>query len=216
MSAETAISEVRPSPPVLGTRKSKLLLIVATTAACLVAGTVSWLLVQPGEGLLWPLAMDLLIAALFGTAYREMLLRSGRAGRIRVMSMIVGLAVVSMLWTYFGVLPASVNFDSAAATVARTEVAQRAQGCRLVESGSVGLLGAPYKICTNISSAGSMVMFATPDLHRGYAYIVGQLGSAWFPDQCARHLIGSWWAFFNVPATMVNGCPLGYSLHGGG
>ena len=217
MSARTASREERPSQSRLRNGKGKYAFVAATIAALLVTGSVSWRLVQPGETLLWPLAADLLISAFFSTACLVVLRRQNRRdGRDRVALTVVGLVVVSMLWTYFGVLPASVNFDSAAATVARHEVAQRTSGCRLVHKGSVGLLGAPYTICTNTAAGGSMVMFATPDLHRGYAYVSGRSSLNWFPDQCVRHLIGSWWAFYNVPATTISGCPLGYSPHGGG
>ena len=161
--------------------------VTVQVAALLVSGAVSWRLVQPGETLLWPLAVDLLISAFFSAAYLAALQRQNRRnGRNRVAWTAAGLVLVSMLWTYFGVLPASVSLDSSAATVARREVTQEASGCRLVHEGSVGLLRAPYKICTDTGAGGSMVMFATPDLHRGYAYVTGRSSLDWFPDQCAR------------------------------
>jgi hypothetical protein len=198
-------------------RRGRFLPIVATIGVCLIAGACSWLIVKPGESLLWPMAVDVIIFAFFGALCRLVLaLRGARFGRIGLSSIFLGLGAASLLWTYFGVLPASVGFDSAGASVARHEIAQMTQGCRLVKQGSIGMLQAPYKICTEVIPRSSRVEFATLGLNRGYAYVSGAIGEGWFSDECARHLIGHWWAFASDQQAPVTGCPFGYSFHGGG
>jgi hypothetical protein len=100
----------------------------ATIAVCVIAGACSWLTVKPGDSLMWPMAVDVIIFAFFGALCRLVsALRGTRFGRIGLSSIFLGLGTTSLLWTYFGVLPASVGFDSASASVARHEVAQAAQ-----------------------------------------------------------------------------------------
>ena len=197
--------------------KQKILPIVATIGVCLVAGDCSWLIVKPGESLSWPIALDVIIFAFFGASCRLVsALRGTRFGRIGISSMFLGLGAVSLLWTYFGVLPASVSFDSGYASVARHEVAQMAKGCRLVKQGSIGMLQAPYKICTYVIPKSSMVEFATNGLDRGYAYVSGAISGGWFADECARHLSGPWWAFASDQQAPITGCPFGYTFRPGG
>jgi len=204
----------------------QILPIVATIGVCIIAGACSWLIVKPGESLLWPMALDVTIFAFFGALSRLVsALRGTRFGRIGLSSVFFGLGATCLLWTYFGVLPASVGFDSAGASVARHEVAQAAQGvdqrhsyarCRLVKKGSIGMLKTPFKICTYVTTRSSMVEFATIDLNRGYAYVSGAIGEGWFSDECARHLTGHWWAFASDQQAPITGCPFGYTFRPGG
>jgi hypothetical protein len=204
----------------------QILPIVATISVSLIAGACSWLIVKPGASLLWPMAADVIIFAFFGASCRLVsALHGTQFGRIGLTSIFLGLGAVSLLWTYFGVLPASVGFDSAGANVARHEVAQAAQvvdrqhsyaRCQLVKHGSIGMLQAPYKICTQVIPRSSMVEFATLGLNRGYAYISGAIGEGWFSDECARHLTGHWWAFATDQQAPITGCPFGYSYRDGG
>jgi hypothetical protein len=217
MDVDSPILEEQRTRPGERQTPRQTLFIVATIGVCLIAGACSWLIVKPGESLLWPMAVDVIIFAFFGALCRLVsALRGTRFGRIRLSSIFLGLGAASPLWTYFGVLPASVGFDSAGASVARHEVAQLAQGCRLVKQGSIGMLQAPYKICTWVIPRSSMVEFATPDLNRGYAYVSGAIGEGWFSDECARHLTGHWWAFASDQQAPITGCPFGYSLQPGG
>jgi hypothetical protein len=216
MSVDSPILEEQRTRQVKRQTLRLILPIVATIGVCLIAGACSWLIVKLGDSLLWPMAVDLIIFSFFGALCRLVsALRGTRFGRIGISSIFLGLGAASLLWTYFGVLPASVGFDSASANVARHEVAQAAQGCRLVKQGSVGLLQSPYKICTEIIPRSSRVEFATPDLSRGYAYVSGA-SENWFSDECSRHLTGHWWAFASDQQAPVTGCPFGYSFHGGG
>lgn len=216
MSVDAPILEEQRTRQVKRQTPRQILPIVATIGVCLISGACSWLIVKPGDSFLWPMAVDLIIFSFFGALCRLVsALRGTRFGRRGISSIFLGLGAASLLWTYFGVLPASVGFDSASANVARHEVAQTARGCRLVKQGSVGLLQSPYKICTEITPRGSRVEFATPDLSRGYAYVSGA-SENWFSDECSRHLTGHWWAFASDQQAPVTGCPFGYSFHGGG
>lgn len=181
-----------------------------------VAGYVAWHLVQPGQSLLGPLfIVGLILAAPFVGWW--IYLRSLPIGRRRrVLSVdIAVLLTLPLLWTYFGVLPASVGLDAAATRLAQSEISSSTHGCRVVSGGSIGLLRAPYEICSVKEQASSLVFFSTLDRYRGYAYIQRNQNLNWFPDECARQLDGHWWAFFGDPVAVVNGCPFGYSPHGG-
>ena len=195
----------------------RILPIVATLCLCLVAGACSWLIVKPGESLLGPMVIDVVIFVFAGALYRLVsAFRQIRFGRIGLSSIFLGFGAISLLWTYFGVLPASVSIDSTGSNIARHEVAQLAQGCQLVKRGSIGALQAPYKICTEVIQGSSRVEFASLDLNRGYAYVSGAIGEGWFPDECSRHLTGHWWAFATDLQAPVTGCPFGYTFHSGG
>jgi hypothetical protein len=184
--------------------------------ALVIAGIASWPLIQPGQSLFWPVVLDVLVFFAIAAGFRmSMKLARVRTYSRRSSKIILFIAVIGILWTYFGALPVSVIFDTAAVRTAHYEVALAGTGpCRLVQHGSVGKLSAPYKICTRINGGDSVVEFATPDLSMGYAYITVHLGGSWFPDECARHLFGNWWAFHINRYTSVPGCPLGYGGQG--
>jgi hypothetical protein len=189
--------------------------LVVELVALLSAGTVSWLIVRPGKSLLLPIAADVLIFVIVGVSRHWIRPMQGRRLNSRGSSWsIAAICIVSVFWTYFGVLAASVVFDSAAASAARHEVAISASGCQPVEHGSVGFINAPYVICTHEFSGASIVEFTkAPYVDGGYYYVTGQSKGSWDPDGCARHLFGNWWAY----AIAVNsGCPLGYGMQGGG
>ncbi len=226
MGVDSPILEEQRTRPGERQTPRQILPIVATIGVCLIAGACSWLIVKPGESLLWPMAVDVIIFAFFGALCRLVsALRGTRFGRVGLSSIFLGLGAASLLWTYFGVLPASVGFNSAGASVARHEVAQAARvverhhsyaRCRSVKQGSIGMLQAPYKICTHVIPRSSMVEFSTLSLNRGYAYVSGTIGEGWFSDECARHLTGHWWAFASDQQAPVTGCPFGYSYRPGG
>jgi len=217
MSIDSPILEEQRTRPVERQAQHKILPIVATVGVCLIAGACSWLIVKPGETLLWPMALDVIIFAFFGALCRLVsALQGTRFGRIGLSSIFLGLGAASLLWTYFGVLPASVDFGSVGASVARHKIVDIAKGCQLVKQGSIGMLQAPYKICTYVLPRSSMVEFATLGLDRGYAYVNGAIGEGWFSDECSRHLTGPWWAFASDQQAPVTSCPFGYSYHGGG
>jgi hypothetical protein len=217
MGVDSPIIEEQRTRPRERQTPRQILPIVATIGVCLIAGACSWLIVKPGQSLLWPMAVDVIIFVFFGAICRLVsALRGTRFGRIGLTSIFLALGAASLLWTYFGVLPASVGFDSAGASVARHEVVQTSQGCQLEKQGSIGMLQAPYKICTEVIPRSSMVEFATLGLNQGYAYVSGAISEGWFSDECARHLTGHWWAFATDQLAPVTGCPFGYTFHGGG
>jgi hypothetical protein len=217
MGVDSPILEEQKTQPGRRQTPHQLLPIVPMIVVCLVAGACSWLIEKPGESLLSPIEIDVIIFAFLGALCRFVsALRGTRFGRIGPSSFFLGLGAASLLWTYFGVLPASVGFNSAGASVARHEVAQKVAGCRLVEHGSIGMLQAPYKICTYVTPKSSMVEFATTGLDRGYAYVSGTISEGWFADECSRHLTGPWWAFASDRQAPVTGCPFGYSFQPGG
>jgi hypothetical protein len=226
MGVDSPILEEQRTRPGERQTPRQILPIVATIGVCLIAGTCNWLIEKPGESLLWPMAVDVIIFAFFGTLCRLVsALRGTRFGRIGLSSIFLGLGIASLLWTYFGVLAASVGFDSAGASVARHEVAQAARvverhhsyaRCRSVKQGSIGMIQAPYKICTYVIPRSSMVEFATLSFNRGYAYVSGAIGEGWFSDECTRHLTGHWWAFARDQQAPVTGCPFGYLFQPGG
>ena len=194
-----------------------LLGVVMTFIIDCVAGVVAWHLVNPGQTLLGPLLMVAMILTVPAIGWCFFLRSVPTTKRRQVLLASVAiLLALPLLWTYFGVLPASVGLDRTAATFAQREISGSAGGCQVVASGSIGLLRAPYKVCEINESASSLVIFSTLDDYRGYAYVERHQEMNWFPDECARHLVGHWWAYFSNPVAVVSGCPFGYSAHGGG
>ena len=102
----------------------KLLPEIVAVTALVVAGTCSWLIIVPGETLVWPVVVDVLIftsAAAAIAMMRQPLHCEQR--RQRHVVLIGGLGLASVLWSCFGALPISVAFDSTAARAARHEIA---------------------------------------------------------------------------------------------
>ncbi len=217
MSMPNVAEEVHTSQEGRRTHQLKIVSLTATVCIDLVAGYVAWQLVRPGESLLWPTALVALIAVVPATAFYYLLKSVGGWKRRRSLSVSVAAScAIPVLWSYFGVLPASVSWNSTAASWIHTSIQEGAQGCRVVSTGSVGFLSAPYKVCVNQDGTNSIVRFSTLDLSRGYAYVQGKTNLNWFPDQCSRELLlPHWWAFYN-PAQSANSCPFGFSAHGGG
>jgi hypothetical protein len=112
MSVDSPILEEQRTRQVKRQTLRQILPIVAAIGVCLIAGACSWLIVKPGDSLLWPMAVDLIIFSFFGALCRLVsALRGTRFGQIGISSIFLGLGAASLLWTYFGVLPASVGFD---------------------------------------------------------------------------------------------------------
>jgi hypothetical protein len=124
------------------------------------------------------------------------------------------LGPMAIIWTFFGVLPASVIWNSSGPQLAATASGGSNGGCRLVTSGSVGLIDAPYNVCVDTFNGATAVRFATADGKSGYLYLTATSSSGWFPDECSRHLIGKWWIFGSGDG--IGDCPFGYQFHGGG
>lgn len=194
----------------------KVSLLVATVCVDVLVGFIAWQLVRPGESLLWPTALVALIMAAPVIVWSRVIKSIGGWRSCRSLSAsVVGLCIVPILWSYFGVLPASVTWDSTATGAISAAIDGGGDGCHVVSYGSVGLLDAPYTVCISRNDGNYIVRFSTVDLKRGYAYVVGKSDLNWFPDQCARQLLSHWWAFYSNSIQTVN-CPFGYAAHGGG
>ena len=201
-----------------GSRVSEVVSIAGPVVSAIAAGLAAWLLVTPGESLLGPLLVAGVIIVV-STCAARLWLSSLKTQRRLVISAVV-LGAVALLWTYFGVLPASIAWDAGAAHKAQQVIrAGGSDGCHLVKEGSIGFLDAPYQLCTYDGPAGrriQMVRFSpADDASRGYFYLAFGSAAGWFPDMCARHLVGRWWSFA-VPTGATASCPLGYGFHGGG
>ena len=146
--------------------------VAATILVDAVAGFLGWELVQPGETLIGPVSLVALIMALTGTAwsYALKLVGGWRSHRWLWFS-VVALCLVPLLWTYFGILPSSLRWDTTGPATVQQILTSATLGCREVDTGSVGLLNAPYEVCATTTSVGYDIEFETLDQTRGYAYI---------------------------------------------
>ena len=70
MGVDSPILEEQKTQPGKRQTSHQFLLIVPIIVVCLVAGACSWLIEKPGEGLLWPIALDVIILAFLGALYR--------------------------------------------------------------------------------------------------------------------------------------------------
>jgi hypothetical protein len=218
MSAPTVEEGVNRSQENGRNRRLKTMSLAVTVCVDLVAGYVAWTLVRPGESLLWPTVIVALIMSAPAIAW-YILIRSagGWKSHHALTFSIVALCVAPIIWSFVGVLPASVGFNSTAVNWIHTSIQEGTQGCRTVSTGSVGFLTAPYKVCVTQFGTNSIVRFSTVDVSRGYAYVQGKTNLNWFPDQCATQLVlPHWWAFYSNSVQNVSGCPFGYWPHGGG
>ena len=210
--------EIHASPEGQWTRHVTTVCLAGTVCVDLIAGFVAWQLVRPGESLLWPSALVALIMVPAATAWFLVVKSMGgwRGHRSLALS-VTALCVLPILWSSCGVLPASVQWDATATHAINAATGGGPDGCRVVATGSVGLLNAPYKICVTRDGANFMVRFSTIDLTRGYAYVQSRRDLSWFPDQCATELLlPHWWAFYSNSGQAGNGCPFGYWARGGG
>jgi hypothetical protein len=124
------------------------------------------------------------------------------------------LGPLAIAWTFFGVLPTSVIWNSSGPQLAATALQGSNGGCHIVSSGSVGLINAPYNVCVATFRGGTAVNFTAAVGKSGYTYLTASSSTGWFPDECSRHLIGNWWAFGSSDG--IGGCPFGYQFQGGG
>ncbi len=189
-------------------------------------GTV---LVTPGQSLAVPTAIVAAVGG--GIVLVSWVVASFRARRQAGWLLAVGTAAVTVLaclWTFEFALPAGIEWSNATAqaqdTFNRLQHASHSsrgtlpsQPCTVHDSGSVGPLSAPYKECAVWTPVGHALTFVSrgPSTLGGLVYT--DRPSAFFADECERHLIGNWWMF--APSTTSNGdpgsCYYGYQFHGG-
>jgi hypothetical protein len=88
--------------------------------------------------------------------------------------------------------------------------------CRLVRSGGIGPLNAPYKVCAISTAEGHFVNFIaigrTPE--QGITYT--DRGPATFLDECYMHITGRWWEFRAADLSNPSApCSGPWHFHGG-
>jgi hypothetical protein len=205
---------------------------VASLAAFVVGiglGALGTVLVVSGESLLVPTAIVAAVGG--GMALASWVMASFRSGRQAGWIFAVGVVAVTVLacvWTFEYALPAAIGWSDATAQAqdvfSRLRLAAQdshgtlpPQPCTVHGSGSVGPLAAPYKECAVWTPVGHSVSFVptSPSASGGLVYT--DRPSAFFADECERHLIGNWWMFSS--STNSNGdpgsCSFGYRFHGG-
>jgi hypothetical protein len=186
-------------------------------------------LVTPGHSLAVPTAIVAAVGG--GIVLVSWVVASFRATRQAGWILAVGSGVVTVLaclWTFEFAIPAAIEWSNATAqaqgVLSRLQHSPQnfhgtvpPQPCTVHATGSVGPLGAPYRECAVWTPVGHAVTFtaAGPNASGGLVYT--DRPSAFFADECARHLVGSWWMV--APSTDSDGdpgsCYIGYRFHGG-
>jgi hypothetical protein len=205
-----------------------LLAAVGLFIVAVVLGYLGWILPTPGGSVFLPTLLVFAIALVIAAVSWLVAALRARPG---LQPFAIGTAVVGVIaagWTFQFSLPASMAWNSGATVQAKTVLAHLdalAQGHRGVAplqpcvthiTGSVGPLDAPYRTCGIWTPEGHFVTFTvgTPANARGLGYT--NAGSATFPDECERHLVGDWWMFTNSNDPGDPGmCPIGYHFQGG-
>lgn len=228
----TAVQDGAVRPP---RRAGRWIAPILAVAAAALLGYIGWALLAPGGSLVVPtlivlgsglaLAAIAALVAFLGPRRRAWWLFSG---------LMVPLAAVAAVWTFFFALPAAVAWDpslhgQALAVLARLHAAPtNAHGrprrdCWTITTGSAGPVGAPYRECAIDSSIGSRpfvhVWFA-PVSVPSEALDYTDVGTAAFVDECYRHLDGDWWMTAPEDEAAASGgggraCRIGYRPSGG-
>ncbi len=219
-----------------GTRWSgrpQLLALAAAGAVGVVLGYVGWVLPTPGNSLAEPTAIVLGAGAILVTASWVAACFAPRQRWLWTFAVTTAACtVLAAVWTFVFSFPAALVLDPGATAQAKTDLAGLGarqdrhgvaprQACSAHASGSVGPLRAPYSACTVWTPQGHFVTFTAVGTGRsgGLGYLeYAPPGVSVFPDECVRHLIGSWWAF-GLPSDaggVPGQCPIGYRFEGGG
>jgi len=203
--------------------------LVAAVVVGVGLGALGSTLVEPGKSLAVPTAIVATVGG--GIAFVAWLVASFRARRQANWIFAVGTVtatVLACLWTFQFALPASLEWSDATGQALGALIRVQhspenfhgtvpPQPCVMHFTGSVGPLSAPYKECAVWTPVGHGVTFVAdnPDASGGLVYT--DRPSAFFADQCERHLVGMWWMF--AASTDSNGdpgsCYFGYQFHGG-
>jgi hypothetical protein len=205
---------------------------VAAGAAVVIGvglGLLGTVLVAPGQSLVVPTAIVAAVGG--GIVLVAWVVASFRARRQAGWVFAVGVAVVTVLacvWAFEFALPAAIEWSNATAqaheTFTRLQLSSQnshgtlpTQPCTVHDSGSIGPLTAPYKECAVWTPEGHALTFVSGGQNTSRGLVYTDRPSAFFADECERHLIGNWWMF--APSTVTNGdpgsCYYGYQFHGG-
>jgi hypothetical protein len=206
---------------------------VAAGAVALIGialGALGTVLVTPGQSLAVPTAIVAAVGG--GIVLVSWVVASFRARRQAGWVLAVGAAVVTVLaclWTFEFALPAAIEWSNATAQAQDTfnslqHASQDSHGnllsqpCIVHDSGSVGPLAAPYKECAIWTTEGHALIFESSGPSSSDVLVYTDRPSAFFADECERHLIGNWW--MSASSTVSDGdpgtCYYGYQFHGGG
>jgi len=223
-------AEASPQPR----RESRWSWVVAALVAACLFGVLGWVLPTPGGSLIVPTAIVAGVGvgiAVGGATFLRLRGATGRPGLFA--GSIVLLGVLASVWTFQFSLPTQMALDTGASSQAEQALLQVQRGrtnpdgvplhpCRVVRSGNIGPLTAPYTQCatsTGVAAFGrtrvNFVFFTPVETRlRGLAYT--NFGPATFLDECYRHLVGDWWMFNQGdPTNPAVPCPIGYKFHGG-
>jgi len=201
----------------------------ADAAIGIALGVLGTVLVTPGQSLAVPTAIVAAVGG--GMVLVSWVVASFRVRRQAGWVLAVGAAIVTVLaclWTFQFALPAAIEWSSATAQAQQTfatlqRSAQHSHGtlppqrCIVHDSGSVGPLTAPYRECAIWTPEGHALTFLSSGPSSSGGLVYTDRPSAFFADECERHLIGNWWMF--AASTVSNGSPgscyYGYQFHGG-
>lgn len=195
---------------VIGGLGVTFVVVVATSYWC-------YRMIRPGDSLFGPTAIAVLTMGIVAVAWYVALHALGGPKWRRTLGVAIAvLCLAPAVWTFFGALPWSIASDRAATRTSLATIATGRSGCHLVRTGAAGLLRAPYQVCSSNPGDGYLVTFSALDSSRGYAYVQRRLDLSWFPDECALHLEGHWWAFnTSVNPSRGDSCPFGLTVQGG-
>jgi hypothetical protein len=217
-------------PDVVPPRSHAVLVVLGALGVGLVLGYLGWILPSPGGSIVLPTLI------VFGSGgllvFTASMIALSSAARRWAMMLAVAVGAVTILatvWTWEFALPASIAWSDATSQ-AQQALATAEHGpknslgapshpCRMVTTGSIGPLTAPFEVCVLLPfPRSSAVMFSAVGTagqasRRGIGYVIGA-SAGWFPDECSRHLEGPWWEF-TASNDGLGDCPTGYDYHGG-
>ena len=183
----------------------------AVSGGLVIAGVaffVSWKLVSPGASLMVPcvaVAAFVLVALAAGLV---ILVPFGSPRAIVSYVLVAGLFGMAVIWwTWAFSLSAPMAWDSGATPhtlAALAKAPTHSSRCVVVTTGGIGPLRAPYQECAiGPSHAGTVHFYAMSggsvvSPSRGLVFDEGP--ASFLSDECARHLVGRWYAFTGDPA----------------
>ena len=200
-------------------RLPPFLTVSVLLVTALLLGYLGWILPRPGGSFVVPTLI------VFGSGCAATIgywiLTGGRAVAVALLT----ITVIASVWTLEFSMPASLAWDSGAnaqAVSALEHVRSSPRGkygvplhpCSRYATGGVGRIDAPYGECAVSTAEGNIETFTASDGSQGGLGYT-DIGAAAFEDECARHLVGSWWTFTPQPDG-TGGCPIGYRYSGGG
>lgn len=222
-----------PEAPARGGARSLVTPTALALALGVALGAVGWKLQEPGGQVV---VETLIVAGIglgtAGVAWIVACFTPSRRGLwvFAILSALTSLA--AGFWTFEFAMSASLVWTSATTRAAHDALARAERGprgrlaglsahpCSTIQSGNIGPLRAPYRICADPPTHGKYVVSFFVVTRRSPGVLAFPNRGLVFtnvsepaPDACARHLVGTWWTFVGSP---TGDCPLGYQFHPGG